>query len=139
MEDGTLAGGCNCGQLRYTLLRPPLAVVACHCTSCRRQSGAAFSVNLVVRAEAMSVTGELARWTDRDTESGQPLLREFCATCGSPIRSVPSATPGMIALKAGTLDTPDAFAPAMHIWTASRLAWVTIPEGLPQFERGPAA
>jgi hypothetical protein len=135
-EDATLTGGCNCGQVRYTLSAPPLAVVACHCTSCRKQSGATFSVNLVVRASTMAVEGELARWMDPDTESGEPLAREYCGTCGSPIRSAPSATPKFVVVKAGTLDSPDGFAPAMHIWTASKLAWVTIPEGLPQFAKG---
>ena len=138
-ENARLTGGCNCGAIRYTLSAPPLAVVACHCTSCRKQSGAAFSVNLIVRASTMAVEGELTRWTDHDTESGAPLSREFCRSCGSPIRSAPSATPKMLALKAGTLDDADGFAPAMHIWTASKLDWVTIPAELPQFAHGPQA
>jgi hypothetical protein len=134
-----ITGGCNCGFIRYTLAEPPLAVVACHCTSCRRQSGAAYSVNLVVRASTMTVEGELGRWIDPDTESGEPLAREFCRACGSPIRSAPSSPPKMLAVKAGTLDQPDDFAPSMHIWTASKLPWVTIGDGLPQFARGPQA
>lgn len=132
-----LTGRCNCGAVRYVLARAPLTVVACHCTSCRYQSGAAFSVNLLVRADSMSVDGDLARWIDHDTESGEPLSREFCARCGSPIRSIPSATPKFIAVKAGTLEDATGLAPAMHIWTRSRLEWVEIPDTMPQFERGP--
>lgn len=138
-DQGVLRGGCNCGAVRYEIAGAPLAVIACHCTSCRRQSGAAFSVNLVVRADKMSVEGQLASWMDPDTESGVPIERQFCAGCGSPIRSVPTAAPKMIALKAGTLDAPEAFAPQMHIWTRSALPWTTIPEDLPQFAKGPAA
>lgn len=139
MAGDAIAGGCNCGAIRYTLATAPLAVAACHCTSCRKQSGAAYSVNLLVRADSMAVEGELARWIDHDTESGAPLAREYCGACGSPIRSAPSSTPRFLAVKAGTLDTPDAFAPAMHIWTQSKLAWVTIPDDLPRFARGPQA
>lgn len=138
-DQSVLRGGCNCGAVRYEIASTPLAVIACHCTSCRRQSGAAFSVNLVVRADTMSVEGELASWLDPDTESGAPIQRQFCGTCGSPIRSVPTAAPKMIALKAGTLDAPEAFAPVMHIWTRSALPWASIPDGLPRFEKGPAA
>ncbi len=134
-----LSGGCNCGAVRYQIAGAPLGVIACHCTSCRRQSGAAFSVNLVVRADTMTIEGELASWPDPDTESGAPIDRQFCARCGSPIRSVPTAAPKMIAVKAGTLDAPEGFAPQMHIWTRSALPWATIPEGLPRFEKGPAA
>lgn len=138
MTDGaSITGGCNCGAIRYTLSTAPLAIVACHCTSCRRQSGAAYSVNLLVRADTMTTTGDLAKWTDTDTESGKPLSREFCGDCGSPIRSAPTATPKFLAVKAGTLDRPGAFAPAMHIWTSSRLDWVTVPADLPSFARGP--
>ena len=136
-ESALLKGGCNCGAVRYEISGKPLAVAACHCTNCRRQSGSAFSVNLVIRASAMSVQGELAAYQDRGEDSGAPLAREFCAACGSPIRSVPSASPKMIAVKAGTLDAPGEHAPQMHIWTRSALPWVEIPKDLPRFEKGP--
>lgn len=135
-QDDMLTGGCNCRAVRYTLSAPPLAVVACHCTSCRRQSGATYSVNLLVRAEAMTVDGRLTRWMDPDTESGQPVAREFCGTCGSPIRSLPATLPQFVVVKAGTLDQADRFAPATHIWTSSKLPWVTVAAGVPAHAKG---
>lgn len=135
-EFRTLSGGCNCRAVRYVISSPPLAVAACHCTQCRRQSGAAYSINLVVRAQSMTVTGEMTTWTETDTESGAPLGRQFCPLCGSPIRSVPSGAPGIVALKAGTLDDPAPFTPTVHLWTSSKLPWVDVPDGVPQFERG---
>lgn len=136
-EDIDLCGGCNCGAIRYTVRGTPIAVVACHCTSCRRQSGAAYSVNLIVRANAMTVEGLASTWLDKDTQSGTPLAREFCGRCGTPIRSIPSAAPKVVALKAGSLDEPAPFAPGMHIWTRSKLPWISIEEGMPSFEEGP--
>lgn len=138
-EEALLKGGCNCGAIRYEISSPPLVVAACHCTQCRRQSGAAFSVNLIVRASTMSIEGEPDTWEDSNTASGTPLVREYCGGCGSPIRSVPSATPKLVAVKAGTLDDPSTFAPAIHIWTRSKLPWVSIPDGLPSFDEGPPA
>ena len=138
-ENPSFTGGCNCGAVRYRIESAPITVAACHCRQCRRQSGAAFSVNLVVRAKTMTIEGDVASWTDTDTESAAPLAREYCAACGSPIRSVPSSSPGIVAVKAGTLDDAAPFAPALHIWTSSKLPWVTIPKGLPQFERGTQA
>lgn len=132
-----LSGRCNCGAVRYILTAAPLAVAACHCSNCRRQSGAAFSVNLIARADAMEIEGALSAYLDADTESGQPVERQFCGACGSPIRSVPQASPKIVAVKAGTLDQPEAFAPGMHIWTSSALPWVQIPPDLPRFEKGP--
>lgn len=138
-QERSLAGGCNCGAVRYTITGTPMAVAACHCTNCRKQSGAAFSVNLIVRASAMSVEGELASYMDPDTQSGAPINRQFCVACGSPIRSIPTAAPKVIAVKAGGLDDPAQFAPQMHIWTRSALPWATIPDDLPHFDKGPQA
>lgn len=139
MTETPLTGGCICGAVRYEISAPPLAVVACHCTQCRRQSGGPFSVNLIVRASTMTFHGTPDSWEDRDTSSGAPLARDHCGRCGSPIRSVPSAAPKLVAVKAGTLDAPGPFAPTLHIWTRSRLPWVAIPEGLPSFAEGPPA
>lgn len=138
-EATILTGGCLCGAVRYAIAGQPLSVAACHCTRCRRQSGAAYSVNLIVRASTMTIEGELASWQDHDTESGAPLSRDHCGQCGAPIRSIPTAMPKMIAVKAGTLDDPAPFAPLMHIWTRSKLPWVPIPEDAVVFERGPQA
>lgn len=137
-DSAPLEGGCNCGAIRYVLSRAPLAVAACHCTNCRRQSGAAYSVNLVVREPDMAVTGQLTTWIDVDTQSGKPVERQFCGTCGSPIRSIVTSAPGIYAVKAGTLDAPQAHVPTLHVWLSSALPWAAdmIPAGTPRFEKG---
>lgn len=129
-----IEGGCNCGEIRYRIDGAPVAVAACHCTRCRRQSGSIYSVNLIVPIAAMTIEGSPSVFTDRDTTSGEPVRREFCGTCGSPIRSLIDASPGIAAVKAGTLDDPDPFAPALHVFTRSKVAWVDLPANVPQFE-----
>lgn len=136
MSEFSASGGCNCGAVRYRLSAPPVAVVACHCSNCRKQSGAAYSVNLIEKVDALSIEGPLTTFVDADTDSGQPVRREFCGACGSPICSRAGEGP-VLALKAGTLDDPSPYAPALHIWTASKLDWVAIPEGLPTFPGNP--
>lgn len=137
MTDAGIEGGCNCGAVRYRLSGKTLGVAACHCTNCRKQSGSAFSVNLVVKAADMSVDGPLAQYSDRATESGQAVQREFCGACGSPIRSVQTAMPQIAVVKVGTLDHPEHFAPKVHIWTRSAVPWANIPEDAITFEKGP--
>lgn len=132
-----IEGGCNCGAVRYRLNGEPITAAVCHCANCRRQSGSAFSVNIVVAGEAMQLSGDLTTYEDHDTESGQPVLRQFCATCGSPIRSITAASPQMAIVKAGTTDDPGRFTPAIHVWTSTALPWVEIPANLPQFPRNP--
>jgi hypothetical protein len=94
-------------------------------------------VNLLVRKADMTVHGKLASFEERETASGEPMLRDYCRSCGSPIRSVPGSTPKYVAVKAGTLDDPAPFAPQMHIWTRSKLPWVELPAGLPAFSEDP--
>lgn len=137
MSEEVISGGCNCGAIRYNIAAKPLAVAVCHCSNCRRQSGSAFSVNVVVPAGAMEIEGDMATYEDGDTESGSPVLRQYCTACGSPIRSMSTAQPKIAIVKAGTADNPGQFTPGMHVWTQSALPWVTIPEGLPRFERNP--
>jgi hypothetical protein len=132
-----IEGGCNCGQVRYRIDGAPLAVAACHCTRCRRQSGSIYSVNLIVPLAQMSIEGELSVFEDTDTTSGAPVYREFCGACGSPIRSRLGANPTVTAVKVGTLDDPEPFAPALHVFTRSKIGWVQIPAGTPQFETSP--
>lgn len=131
----SLEGGCNCGAVRYRIAGDPVAVAQCHCRNCQRQSGSAFSLNLLVRASAAEIAGILTTYEDRDTESGRPVLRKFCGTCGSPIVSVPTPGNGMLIVKAGTLDDPAAVTPRVSVWTDTRLPWVALPEAQRTFPR----
>lgn len=135
MDGEQVTGRCNCGAVTWRIEGAPLAVAACHCTNCRKQSGAAYSVNIVAKARTVTIDGPIRGYEDRATSSGQPVTREFCAECGSPIRSVIAAMPAIVAIKAGTADDAARFAPAMHVWTDSKLPWVTLPEGIPAFAR----
>ncbi|HEX7872322.1 MAG TPA: GFA family protein [Sphingobium sp.] len=134
-----LTGGCNCGKVRYELQAQPYVVAACHCVNCRKQSGAAYSVNLVMATKAVAITGDLAQYEDHGEDSGQPVVREFCGTCGSPIRSVMQANPKIVAIKAGTLDDPNPFPPTVHTWTCSAVSWANIPADALAFDKGPPA
>lgn len=132
-----IEGGCNCGTIRYRIHGEPLGVAACHCKRCRRQSGSAYSVNLVVPTSAMTIEGELSVFEDTDTTSGSSVYREFCGKCGSPIRSVLVAKPAIVAVKVGTLDDPEPFRPDRHVFTRSKLGWVEIPANTAQFDTIP--
>ena len=132
-----ISGGCNCGAVRYEINAKPVVVAQCHCKNCQRQSGSAFSVNLLVPEAAVSVKGELTTYTDTDTLSGNPVYRKFCPHCGSPIISAQPEGKGMIIIKAGTLDEPGAFKPAVSVWTSTAWPWVPLPEGQKQFPQNP--
>jgi hypothetical protein len=123
----TLTGGCLCRSVTYEISGDPLTTVICHCEHCQRQSGAAYSVNVVVLESQMSVTGELAVFEDRG-ESGDAVyvLRKFCGSCGSPILSELIEPAGIYAVKAGTLDDKTGVAPAAQVFTDHKQIWVDL-------------
>lgn len=130
-----IEGGCNCGAIRYRAQGAPVVVAQCHCSNCRKQSGSAFSVNLLFKKDVVSHDGDLTVYEDTETLSGNPVLRKFCGRCGSPIFSETTDGRGMLVVKAGTLDDPAPFAPTVSIWTATALPWVILPEGQYKVEK----
>lgn len=127
----TKTGRCLCGDISYEIEGEPMAVAVCHCEHCQRQSGGAFSTNLVVAPEQLKVTGELATYEDRGrTGDDVYVLRRFCQNCGSPIVSVLVGRPEIIAVKVGTLDDRTDIAPAVQVWCDDKQPWVEL-EGIP--------
>ncbi|WP_454916408.1 GFA family protein [Xanthobacter sediminis] len=109
-------GGCLCGAVRYRLRRVRSAYW-CHCTLCRRASGAsALPWATVARADF-----ELTRGTLKTYASSTGVARGFCGTCGSPIL-FDMAVEEAVDVTLGTLDDPDAVVPTHHIWTTTALA-----------------
>jgi hypothetical protein len=130
-----ISGGCLCGAVRYRSDAEPKGAGVCHCTHCQKTSGSAFSVNVFVPSDGFTLTGPVASYTDT-AESGRRLQRKFCSTCGSSLLSEAQAFPGMVILKAGTLDDRSWVKPAAHVWTSSRQSWCDIPAGVTAFEKG---
>ncbi len=129
MTDETKTGGCLCGAVRYSFEGEPLMQAVCHCKNCQRQAGSSWSMLIVVPESAVRITGEVTTYTDHG-ESGGEVLRQFCPTCGSPVFSRIPTQPGMIFVKAGSLDDTTGFKPQIQFWTASKQHWVEI-EGVP--------
>lgn len=125
----SLHGRCLCGNISYELTGDLLATAVCHCDHCQRQSGGAFSVNLVVHESQLTVTGELNIYGDPgdDTSGTIHVERRFCGNCGSPIVSALLGTEGVIAVKAGTLDDRSAVKPGVQVWCETRQPWIDLP------------
>jgi hypothetical protein len=120
-------GQCLCGQITYELEGDLLATAVCHCDHCQRQSGGAFSVNLIVLESQMVVSGTLSTFEDRG-ENGDAVYvyRRFCGDCGSPIFSALVQPAGVIAVKAGTLDDRSDVAPTVQAWCEHKQPWVEL-------------
>ena len=135
--DIPMTGRCQCGAITYTLRAEPVFNYACHCGSCQKRTGSAFSMGLVVPTEALEVEGDLTPWTRR-SDKGQTNTRYSCAACGNIIYGVGEANPELAKLQPGTLDDTSDVEPDVHIWTSRKQPWLSLPEGAPDFPTEPA-
>jgi hypothetical protein len=124
----TQTGRCQCGQITYGLSGGLIATAVCHCDHCQRQSGAAFSVNLIVHESQLAVSGDLSTFEDRG-EHGDAVYvyRRFCGQCGTPIFSALVEPAGILAVKAGTLDDKSGVRPTVEVWCDHKQPWVELP------------
>ncbi len=133
-----IEGGCLCGAVRYESETEPAMVAVCHCSTCQKNSGSSFSLNLGMPDGSVTVTGDaLATYEDHAGASGKPFYRRFCSRCGSPVISHGAAYPGIVFIKAGTLDDPSWVKPGLHIWCAEKQPWINIEEGVAQVPGNP--
>ena len=130
-------GGCQCGALRYEISGEPVALVACHCKDCQRQSGSAFGMSLIVKREHFRWLGGEPRTFVTKGDSGARKDCLFCGECGSRIYNATAKLPDTLNVKPGTLDDTSWLSPVMHVWTASKQPWTPIPDGVRCFERNP--
>ena len=130
-------GGCQCGAVRYEVTGQPLAMMACHCTECQRQSGSAFGMSMSVNTDDVRVDGTLKSFT-RKADSGGEVTGFFCPECGTRIYHQSPMAPGRINIKPGTLDDTSWVAPKGHLWLAFGQKWLTLPDDHVKFDRQPA-
>lgn len=134
-----IEGGCLCGRVRYASDAEPVMQVICHCATCQKNTGSAFSLNVAVPADSLTATGDtLTTYVDGSGASGQPFERRFCSACGSHVFAGGAAYGPLLFVKAGTLDDPSWVDPALHIWVAEKLPCIAIPEGASMSQGNPA-
>lgn len=129
-----MEGGCHCGALRYQISGNPLSASLCHCSDCRRHSGAPAVAWGMFRQEQVRVTRGEARLYP-SSEHGR---RFFCPDCGTGLFYENAADlPGMIDVQTGTLDDPAALPPRLQVQMAERLGWLEEMSALPAHHRFP--
>ncbi len=122
-----LEGGCLCGAIRYRLTGSPRIVSHCHCSLCRRVSGAPFVTWLTARRDRVTVSGEPVWYSS--SERGQ---RGFCRVCGTHVISVSAEYDRYYDITAGSLDRPEAIRPDRHVFAHYKVTWVELADQLPR-------
>jgi len=127
-----IAGSCICGGIKFEIERVT-ALTHCHCSICRKATGASFATYAHVRSPRFKlVSGEDLISAGYEWMPGH--ARSFCSRCGSPAPKFVDAT-GMVSLPAGLLDGDPGVRPSMHVFTSSKVPWVDLEDDLPKHEK----
>lgn len=132
-----IRGSCLCGGVRFEIRRTTGPFELCHCSRCRKASGAAFAAGLRVRGEDFRLVQgrELIQTFEAPIiESPPPYTNSFCGRCGSPV-PVASDDASWLEIPAGTLDDDPKMRPDKHIYVDFKSSWYSIADPLPQMTK----
>jgi hypothetical protein len=131
MSERAAIGGCLCGAIKVRATGEPECVLYCHCSDCRKATGAPVSIFAGYSAEQV----EIERGVPGSYESSPGVRRSFCGECGTPLSYEDERLPGEVYLHAGIFDEPELFRPKLHGWDSQRLGWLHISDDLPRYEK----
>jgi len=128
-----LGGSCLCGGVRFELLAPFRRANYCHCSRCRKHSGAAAMPQGRVPLEGFRL---LAGADLIETyRPGGGMAKAFCRVCGSSLFGGSWPDGPEVSIRLGALDGDPAVRPQFHSFAGSAAAWEELrDDGLPRYE-----
>jgi len=128
-----VAGSCLCGAVAYAASQAPRRLWICHCSLCRRSSGAAFGSTLRVPRDSFRWVRGAEGVSSYAPPAPHRYLTCFCSSCGSPVPHTTGDSQN-VGLPAGAIDTPLPRLPAAHLCVGSKAPWYEIGDAWPQFD-----
>jgi class 3 adenylate cyclase len=124
------SGGCLCGNIRYEATQPPLGSMLCHCSICRRFSGAPVLGGTTFLSDAVTFTKAQPKYY----KSSSIAERGFCPECGTSItyRGTVAQWTKWIMVFTATLDDPENHPPTYHLGIETAMPWLNIVDELPR-------
>lgn len=128
-------GNCLCGHVRFEIQGELEPIQICHCSQCRKAQGSAFVTNIPVKESNFKIVS--GKDDLKSFESSPGKQRVFCSNCGSPILSKTTKLPGVVRVRAGTLNGDLKTKPIYHIYFDSKANWFEINDDLPKHSEMP--
>lgn len=125
-----LTGQCRCRAVTYRVADAFAYAVNCHCSNCRRATGAAYKPLAGIAIDRIAIVGGQGAALASD-EGASRYIR--CGRCGSLLYAIVRG--GTYAhVPMGTLVDDPGIRPTHHVFVGSKAAWFDITDGLPQFD-----
>lgn len=125
-----LSGTCYCGAVRYEVADAFKYAFNCHCSGCRRTTGAAFKPFAGIERDKLRITKGEEYLLIFGDETGNDT---HCKLCGSFLYSL-VRDGAYVHVGMGTLIDDPTIRPTAHIFVGSKAPWHAITDDLPQYE-----
>ena len=132
-EQTLLRGSCLCGLVAYEVPDSFEYSLYCHCSECRRATGAAAKPFAAIKSDRLA----FVNGGDHVMRYGGGTNHDaHCERCGSLLYSL-VRDGAYLHVCLGTLIDSPSIRPTAHIFVGSKAPWDDICDGLPQFDRFP--
>jgi hypothetical protein len=128
-----IEGGCLCGGVRYRVTGPFLRAGHCHCSRCRKHSGAAVCTQGRVLREHFRLTSG-ADLVKAYRPEGDGAVKAFCSVCGSSLFGGDWPDGPEVSIRLVSVDGDPGIRPQYHSYVGSRAPWDEITDDLPQHD-----
>jgi hypothetical protein len=127
-------GSCLCGGVRFEVTPPFRRANHCHCSRCRKHSGAgALTQGRVARERFRLLAGEELIRVFRPPGGG--AVKAFCEACGSSLFGGTWPDGPEVSVRLGALDGDPGIRPQYRSFAGSKAAWDELPDdGLPRYD-----
>ena len=129
-------GRCLCGAVVFEVSEPFVTSSVCHCTTCKKISGGAGTVNVRAATSAIQIVSGREHVVTYQPSEGS--AKSFCGICGTNLFGAGWPESEWTSVRVPALDDSAGIRPEKHSFVRSVAAWETLPDdGLPRHE-GPA-
>ncbi|TGO22190.1 hypothetical protein BPAE_0178g00080 [Botrytis paeoniae] len=135
------SGGCFCDAIRISYTGEPGAHLLCHCTDCRKITGATYSNNIVLPEGQFKLESGNPKTISKKADSGNQITSHFCGDCGTTLYRTGDSFPNQVIIKAGVLDDgnwPNENVPKGELYVKERVKWLSEIPGATQMEGMPS-
>lgn len=132
----TRTGSCQCGSVRYEVPRDMKLAAKCHCQMCQKSTGTGAMTAVVYGEDELKLSGAIKGYT-YTSDGGNPVTTMFCPNCGSGLYMTTPLFPGLLLLRAGTLDDSTGVDPQFVVFNKRRPAWDGDNPNVPHFPEMP--
>lgn len=130
-----LEASCFCGAVRLRIASTsiPVSSSICHCSNCRQLTGSPFLANLMLPADALTVTTADGSASPELIEqpTSKQVTRKRCSKCFSPVFATLGKARVVVPSSLFASPHPESWKPQHHLYYDSRT--LDMNDGLPKY------